>query len=105
MMLFIKRLAVVILTAAPLRAQATQATRADVLIAGGTLYDGTGSPGRRADVALRGDRIVYVGDAGAAGVTAARTIDATGLIVAPGFIDPHTHTQTDLSSAARRNRR
>ncbi|MFI5231174.1 MAG: amidohydrolase family protein [Gemmatimonadales bacterium] len=102
MMLFIKRLAVVILTAAPLRAQATQATRADVLIAGGTLYDGTGSPGRRADVALRGDRIVYVGDAGAAGVTAARTIDATGLIVAPGFIDPHTHTQTDLSSAARR---
>ncbi|MGH7654021.1 MAG: N-acyl-D-amino-acid deacylase family protein, partial [Gemmatimonadaceae bacterium] len=73
----------------------------DVLIRGGTLYDGSGAPGRRADVALRGDRIVFVGDARAAGISAKRTIDATGLIVAPGFIDPHTHTQTDLSNAKR----
>ncbi len=81
---------------------AAQTVAADVLISGGTLYDGTGTPGRRADVALRGDRIVFVGDAKVARVTAARTIDATGLIVAPGFIDPHTHTQTDLSNPARR---
>ena len=70
----------------------------DVLIKGGTLIDGTGSSGRRADVGIRGDRIVFVGIAGA-DVTAARTIDATGLIVSPGFIDPHSHTDTDLASA------
>jgi N-acyl-D-amino-acid deacylase len=57
----------------------------DVIIRGGTLYDGTGSPGRRADVGLRGDLIAAVGDL--AGVTAARTVDATGLAVAPGFIN------------------
>jgi N-acyl-D-amino-acid deacylase len=79
-----------------------QAVAADVLITNGTLYDGTGAPGRRADVALHGDRIVFVGDAKTTRVTAARTIDATGLIVAPGFIDPHTHTQADLSNPARR---
>jgi N-acyl-D-aspartate/D-glutamate deacylase len=83
------------------RAGIAQVT-ADVVISGGTVYDGTGAAGRRADVALRGDRIVFVGDAKASRVTAARTIDATGLIVAPGFIDPHTHTQSDLSSTARR---
>jgi N-acyl-D-aspartate/D-glutamate deacylase len=79
-----------------------QAPAADVLIRGGTLYDGSGTPGRRADVALRDDRIVFVGDAARARVAARRTIDASGLIVAPGFIDPHTHTQADLSSASRR---
>jgi len=84
------------------RAAAAQATAADVLITNGTLYDGSGTPGRRADVALRADRIVFVGDAKSARITAARTIDATGLIVAPGFIDPHTHTQSDLSNASRR---
>jgi N-acyl-D-aspartate/D-glutamate deacylase len=84
------------------RAAAAQATAVDVLITNGTLYDGSGTPGRRADVALRADRIVFVGDAKSAGITAARTIDATGLIVAPGFIDPHTHAQPDLSSASRR---
>ncbi len=101
-----RRLAVVLTAVGTLaisaRAIAAQAITADVLIAGGTLYDGSGSPGRRADVALRTDRIVFVGDAKSARVTTARTIDATGLIVAPGFIDPHTHTQTDLSAPARR---
>lgn len=77
-------------------------TAADVLIIGGTVYDGSGAAGRRADVAIRADRIVFVGDAKAARISAARTIDATGLIVAPGFIDPHTHTQSDLSNATRR---
>ncbi len=86
----------------PARAATAQAIAADILISGGTLYDGLGAPGRRADIALKGDRIVFVGDARAAHVTAAHTIDANGLIVAPGFIDPHTHTQTDLSNASRR---
>ena len=73
----------------------------DLLIRGGTVVDGTGAPARAADVGIRGDRIAFVGDAAAANVTATRTLDATGLIVAPGFIDPHTHTTGDLSSAER----
>ncbi|MCX5767296.1 MAG: amidohydrolase family protein [Gemmatimonadetes bacterium] len=79
-----------------------QRVSADILITGGLVYDGSGAAGRVADVGLRGDRIVFVGDAKSAGVTATRTIVATGLIVAPGFIDPHTHTPTDLSSPVRR---
>ncbi len=57
----------------------------DVLIRGGTVVDGTGAPGRRADVGISGDRITAIGDL--AGATAARTVDAAGLTVAPGFID------------------
>lgn len=64
----------------------------DVLIKGGTIYDGSaGNRGYVGDVALVGDRIVYVGPR--ADVAAARTIDARGLIVAPGFIDPHAHAE------------
>jgi acyl-homoserine-lactone acylase len=81
---------------------AAQGIAADVLLRGGTVVDGTGAAQRRADVAVRGDRIVFIGDATRAGVTAGRAIDATGLIVAPGFIDPHTHTLGDLSSPRRR---
>jgi N-acyl-D-amino-acid deacylase len=75
--------------------------RVDIIIRGGTVVDGSGAPRRRADVGVTGDRIAFVGDAAASRVTALRTIDATGLIVAPGFIDPHTHTQADLSSPER----
>jgi N-acyl-D-amino-acid deacylase len=57
----------------------------DVLIRGGTVYDGTGTAGRRADVGLRGDRIAGVGDLSFA--TAPATLDASGLAVAPGFIN------------------
>lgn len=72
----------------------------DVLIRGGSVIDGSGSPARTADVGIRGDKITFVGDATASRVTGTRTIDAKGLIVAPGFIDPHTHTEGDLSSPA-----
>jgi len=58
----------------------------DVLIHSGRVVDGSGNPWTYADVGIIGDRVVFVGRAGA-GVTAKRTIDATGLIVAPGFID------------------
>lgn len=81
----------------PARAQ----ERVDVWIRNGSVYDGTGAAPRSADVGVRGDRIVFVGRA-PAGLTAARTIDAKGLIVVPGFIDPHTHTDGDLRSPERR---
>jgi N-acyl-D-aspartate/D-glutamate deacylase len=57
----------------------------DVLVRGGTLYDGTGSPGRRADVGIRGDTIAAVGDLFSA--SARTVVDARGLAVAPGFIN------------------
>src|SRR5580692_192060 len=57
----------------------------DVLIKNGHILDGTGSPWYAADVGIRGDRIVAIGKLGDA--RAAKTIDAQGLIVAPGFID------------------
>ncbi|HEX6737278.1 MAG TPA: D-aminoacylase, partial [Vicinamibacteria bacterium] len=57
----------------------------DVIIRGGTVYDGTGAPGRRADVAIKGDRVAAVGELGEA--TAAKLVDARGLAVAPGFIN------------------
>jgi N-acyl-D-aspartate/D-glutamate deacylase len=84
--------------AAPLSAQ----QQLDILIRGGTVVDGTGAPARTADVGIRGDRIVFVGNAAQSRATAARTIEARGLVVAPGFIDPHSHTAGDLSNAQRR---
>jgi N-acyl-D-amino-acid deacylase len=61
----------------------------DILISGALLVDGTGTPGIIGDVAIRGDRIVAVGDCGS--LVARETIDASGLALCPGFIDTHTH--------------
>ena len=61
----------------------------DKILAGGTVYDGTGAAPRRADVALTGERIAAIGDL--SGAEAGERIDATGLAVSPGFIDVHTH--------------
>ena len=88
-----------LLMGAPAAAQ----QRVDILVRGGSLIDGTGSPARRADVGITGDRITFVGDATASRVTFGRAIDATGLTVTPGFIDPHTHTSGDLSNAQRKS--
>ncbi|WP_428631118.1 N-acyl-D-amino-acid deacylase family protein [Sphingopyxis sp.] len=68
----------------------------DVIIRGGTIYDGSEGESFVGDVAIRGDRIVHVGLSG--GYSARRIIDATGMIVAPGFIDPHTHADSFLRS-------
>ena len=57
----------------------------DVVIRGGTVYDGSGAPGSRLDVGIRGDQIAAVGDL--SGATAPSIVDATGLAVAPGFIN------------------
>jgi hypothetical protein len=61
----------------------------DTIIANGRIVDGSGNPWYEADVGIRGDRIVSIGDLSTK--QAAQIIDATGLVVAPGFIDPHTH--------------
>ena len=66
----------------------------DTIISGGLIIDGTGAPGFVADVGIVGDRIIAVGDLSAA--TAADRIDVTGLTVAPGFIDIHTHSDFTL---------
>src|ERR1700741_1426572 len=59
----------------------------DTVIKGGTVIDGTGAPGRAADVAIDGDRISEIGS----GLDGRRVLDACGHVVAPGFIDIHTH--------------
>jgi len=86
------------LFAPSVRSLGAQGAPADLLIRNGRVIDGTGAPARSVDVAITGDRITFVGDAARANVQARRTIDARGLLVAPGFIDPHTHTLEDLSS-------
>src|SRR6185436_7489476 len=65
----------------------------DCVIRGGTVVDGTGAAARRADVGIREGRLVAVGE-----VTedARETIDADGLVVAPGIVDPHTHYDAQL---------
>ena len=73
-------------------------TRVDVLLRGGTIVDGGGAPPFVGDVGIVADRIAFVGDANTAHVRGRRTIDVHDLVVAPGFIDPHTHTMDDLSS-------
>ena len=66
----------------------------DLIIRNGRVVDGTGNPWFAADVAVRGDRIAAVGRL--AGAKATREVDASGLIVAPGFIDLHTHSDLTL---------
>ena len=79
-----------------------QPVTVDLLIRGGRIVDGTGDTPRIADVGITGDRITFIGDAQVRNISAARTIDAAGLVVTPGFIDPHTHTTDDLGDSTSR---
>ena len=66
----------------------------DILIKGGVIVDGSGAPGIAGDVAVKDGRIAAIGPAIAG--EARRVLDATGRVVAPGFIDPHTHFDVQL---------
>lgn len=70
----------------------------DVLIVGGAIYDGTGMPAAAGNIGIRGDRIATL--AAPSGASAGVVIDASGLIVVPGFIDPHTHAFDTLIDPA-----
>jgi N-acyl-D-amino-acid deacylase len=67
----------------------------DLLLTGGTLFDGSSSEPILADIGVRNGRIAFVGDAGAAGIRAAATLDVAGRWVTPGFIDMHSHAELD----------
>ncbi len=71
----------------------------DLIVRNATVLDGTGSPGFDADIGIMGDRITSLGDLEDA--TASREIDASGLVVAPGFIDVHSHSGGSLTDAER----
>ena len=64
--------------------------RCDLLLEGGLLIDGSGAPARRADVAVTGGEISAVGELG--DLEAAQSLDVSGQVVAPGFIDIHSHS-------------
>jgi N-acyl-D-aspartate/D-glutamate deacylase len=73
----------------------------DLVITGGTVIDGTGAPSRRADVGIGGDRIVAIGDLSHVEAGSAQRIEAGGSIVAPGFVDIHSHSDLTLLSDGR----
>ncbi|HKB41620.1 MAG TPA: D-aminoacylase [Gemmataceae bacterium] len=73
---------------------------ADLVIRGAILYDGTGQPGVKGDLAIKGDRIVGVGSFEVKGTP--RVLDGTGLFVAPGFIDLHNHSDAPILAASTR---
>jgi len=94
---------VLILSAATALAWQTPAPPFDILIKGGRVLDGSGNPWVRADIGLRGDRIVEVGQL--SGRAATLVVDAKDRVVSPGFIDPHSHALEGLTNAQLRDAR
>jgi dihydroorotase/N-acyl-D-amino-acid deacylase len=86
--------AVTLAVLAVIGCRSPQAAPFDLVVRGGELIDGTGGPARRADVGVRGDAIVEIGALSRS--TATRVIDAAGMVVAPGFIDMHSHSDLPL---------
>jgi len=84
--------------AAPASPGPQQGAQVDILITGGEVYSGALEQPRVADVGIVGDKVTFVGDARAAGVTGRRQIDAKGKMVVPGFIDAHVHATDEIAS-------
>ncbi len=80
----------------PLGVQAQAVCPADLVIRNGQVLDGTGAPAVRADIAVRGDRVIAVSTTPLSARCGRREIDATGLTVTPGFIDLHAHIEPIL---------
>lgn len=89
-----RRLGIVLGIVMALASCADPAPGYDLLIRGGTIVDGTGSPGFEGDIGIVGERIVAIGELD--GTNAARVIDAAGLTVTPGFIDLHNHADRNI---------
>lgn len=82
------------------KTQPEQMAPVEILIKNGTVFTGdTKEQGVIADIAISAGEVVFIGDAGQARISAQQIVDASGLVVAPGFIDPHTHALDDLLSA------
>jgi len=79
-------------------ASAPRGRDVDLLITGGTVYAGDMGEPRVADIGIVSDKIVFVGDAAKAHIASRKTLQATGLMVTPGLIDAHTHTDDELTS-------
>jgi len=75
--------------------------KVDILIVNGTILDGSGQEGYFADIGIISDTIAFIGNANDSDLHTIETIDASEYIVGPGFIDPHTHTFSDLSHPER----
>jgi N-acyl-D-aspartate/D-glutamate deacylase len=71
-------------------------TKLDLYIRGATVVDGTGAPSRVADVGVRDGRVVFMGVAPESDPQAAEILDADGMVLSPGFVDPHTHYDAQL---------
>jgi N-acyl-D-aspartate/D-glutamate deacylase len=95
----LRRIALAVTLLAPTLLHAQTLPPLDLVIRNGSVLDGSGSPAIHADIGILGDRIVLIESHIAR--AAKRSIDANGLIVTPGFIDPHTHTAADLSDPKR----
>src|SRR5260370_39837144 len=93
-------LALTTLTLLTLLPAADPAVEADIVLRGATLYDGSDQPGQKGDLAIKGERIVAVGRFPVAGTP--RVLDGKGLLVTPGFIDLHTHSDNPLQQSKTR---
>jgi N-acyl-D-amino-acid deacylase len=87
-------LTLILSTMTPVTSVSSKASDYDLIITNGRIVDGSGRPAFRADLAIKGDRIVRIGNL--QGVAARHTIDASGQVVAPGFIDMLGQSETYL---------
>lgn len=71
---------------------------ADIIIKNGTVYNGKSDEGTQEVIAIKDDKIIFIGYENSVFIKASKEIDASGMIVCPGFIDPHTHADRDLKN-------